>query len=393
MSKFIIKEKSFGNKSASLREIVTNDLMKYISLKITGKAVSYSVEYLPERNVGNYIVFEHNLIKHYIILLNYRSVGSGQKKSEGRNSFTQSIPTAYRQYLQDTYMNKKIYFLDVNFDKKNQYEKSVLFALKLAMSIGIQPMNDVDILPYISVDEIIRFRNKNRENSRQNNPTFLEIKNNVLILYGKSFGANAKETELLCFALREISDKKIIFYQIRDNKSEKLSKEFLDIISTDGRFEIIDKTYSFEDLVNPAINSSKDGDDDANLRNPRFVYNLFELHGEKKCALCTCKVSSIIDGAHIFPIEAIKGMDLSENEKFDLATNPQNGIWLCKNHHKLFDNHIIKIEKNGNYLLRSDIEEEDTEFIVDSIDSISLAQINQIDSNLLQKRYSYYNLK
>lgn len=381
MAKFIIKEKPFGKRSTSLREVLTNDLLSKLSKKIAGEDIEYSIQYTPERNVGNFIIFEYKGSKNYIVLLNYRA------SSSGRNSFYQSIPTAYGVYLSDIHLNKNIYFYDVNYVDDSNYEKSIVFALKLSMTIGMLPLNPIKILPYISVDEIIEFRNSNKEKSKQNNPTFIERKSHRLIIYGKVFGANAKDTEILCLALKSIFDGEIVLYQIQDNNSVGLSKAFIKEITSSGDFIIKDDTYSFDDLV-----SHDPSMEEINLRNPKFIYNLFSTHGEKKCALCSCEIESIIDGAHIYPIEAIKTLDLTDNEKLDIATNPNNGIWLCKNHHKLFDSHLLKIHVDGSYTISNINNDINSTFIRASVDQLRVEQLNSINKVLLNKRYDYYNI-
>ena len=54
-----------------------------------------------------------------------------------------------------------------------------------------------------------------------------------------------------------------------------------------------------------------------------------------------CKIDRIIQAAHIYPVASIrKRDDLEFEEKFKLAVDADNGMWLCENHHKLFDSGI-----------------------------------------------------
>lgn len=380
MGKFIIKEKANGKRSESLKQILTEQSLKNISERITGNKIPFEVEYIPERNIGNFIIYEYEGRKNYIMILDYN------KSFAGRNSFYQSITTAYQHYLGDQVQNKLFYLYDINYNENCVYKKSSIVALKLAMAIGMIPLYDSGILPYISIDEIIEYRNNNREQSKNNNPTFVEKKDNQLNIYGKVFGANAKDTELLCLAIRNLYKGEVFLYQIRDNNSKKLSKRFVEIITDDGKFFVKDDSYDFNELISNTNSTSE-----PNLRNPRFVFGLFELHGEKKCALCSCAVEEIIDGAHILPIEAIKLLDLSDSEKLNIATDPENGIWLCKNHHKLFDSHLIKLFRNGDFKIATTNNDANTDFIMRSIDEIKVTQFSNINNEMLDLRYNFYN--
>ncbi len=88
-------------------------------------------------------------------------------------------------------------------------------------------------------------------------------------------------------------------------------------------------------------------DKEDSLRSPLYTYNLLQKLGKKKCALCECSIPEIIQGAHIWPVAAIKKSPESIFNKLNYATDGQNGLWLCQNHHKLFDENIIKLDSNG----------------------------------------------
>lgn len=101
------------------------------------------------------------------------------------------------------------------------------------------------------------------------------------------------------------------------------------------------------------------------LRSPVYILNLLESRGQKKCALCDCVVHQLIQGAHIWPVAKIKKRaDLSFEEKFEYATDGNNGVWLCENHHKLFDANLMLIKADGD---------------IDFIDSLSREELNYIN--------------
>jgi len=56
-----------------------------------------------------------------------------------------------------------------------------------------------------------------------------------------------------------------------------------------------------------------------------------------KCCVCGLSVSELLEAAHIKPY-----LDCTLNERFSI----NNGLLLCSNHHKLFDNNNLKITKD-----------------------------------------------
>ena len=95
------------------------------------------------------------------------------------------------------------------------------------------------------------------------------------------------------------------------------------------------------------------------------MYNLFERLGSKHCALCNCKISEIIQGAHIWGVSDIVKSNIlvSDEERFGHAISGHNGLWLCQNHHKLFDSHIISFDSDGHILVANRLNQENFEYI------------------------------
>ena len=83
---------------------------------------------------------------------------------------------------------------------------------------------------------------------------------------------------------------------------------------------------------------------------------MLEKFGEKKCALCDCEISQIIQGAHIWSVADIKRTNnISQEDKLYHAINKENGLWLCNNHHKLFDINILTINEEGRVKYRNNL--------------------------------------
>lgn len=100
------------------------------------------------------------------------------------------------------------------------------------------------------------------------------------------------------------------------------------------------------------------------LRSPQYMYNLLALRGMKKCSLCSCDVPEIIQGAHIWGVSQIKHTPgLSLDEKLKYALDGKNGLWLCENHHKMFDAEIISFSQDGKVILRNNLMQTQRKFI------------------------------
>lgn len=70
----------------------------------------------------------------------------------------------------------------------------------------------------------------------------------------------------------------------------------------------------------------------------KFHFQVIKLYGQE-CAVCGINHKTVIEAAHILP-KANNGSD-----------HPGNGIPLCANHHKLFDNHRFTIDINMQVLV------------------------------------------
>lgn len=80
--------------------------------------------------------------------------------------------------------------------------------------------------------------------------------------------------------------------------------------------------------------------------------------------MCSCEISEIIQGAHIWGVSQISHTDtLTDEEKFTHAVSGNNGLWLCQNHHKLFDSNIIMIDNDGHVRIKDGLVAKDIAFI------------------------------
>ena len=83
--------------------------------------------------------------------------------------------------------------------------------------------------------------------------------------------------------------------------------------------------------------------------------------------LCSCEIPQIIQAAHIWSVASIKRADnINQEDKLQFAIDGDNGIWLCNNHHKLFDVNLIFISEEGQVKYKSDIEVNHKSYLYDT---------------------------
>lgn len=366
----IFKIKSNAQKGGySFKEILTEDILRDVCIKLTGKN-EYNVIFDDTGyNKGRLAILEYRNKKHYISFSDHDVIA-------GRNSFFQSLTTALVTYYREDDKNSDInfYFLKANGNKETKYH---WFMYRLMATAGVNFINSKEELssevkPFISIDDLVLTRDKNTKFNRSNNSTYL-TKNDKSIteIYAKTYGANKKEAVLITIAISKLTTK-IKLYEITEQNLRTLPKPDKEAILNLGNVEIITTDITMEKEEFEKYNS---------LRSPRFIYNLLERLGPKKCALCSCEIPEIIQGAHILPVADIKKIGgISFEEKLKYATDGENGIWLCENHHKLFDKGIIVFDKNGQLYVRQDLKQVDYEYIHSSTPLRNIS--NLLDSEL-----------
>ncbi|MDQ0415841.1 HNH endonuclease signature motif containing protein, partial [Mesobacillus stamsii] len=204
----------------------------------------------------------------------------------------------------------------------------------------------------------------------------------VVEIFGKTYGANKKETTLLCLALSNLLEEQAKLYIICEQNLTNLPGPDLAIINALGKIEVIPTTLTME---------RKLLEENADLRSPHFIYNLLDKLGPKKCAFCECDIPQLIQGAHIWPVASIKKEhQLTLEEKLDHSTNRDNGIWLCANHHKLFDEDLLTIEVSGDIKFSDKVAESSLTYLTNSTSKMVLEPAigNEQVEFYISKRYS-----
>lgn len=347
---FTIKN-NFQKRSEHYSDILTQEILTDICERITGQA-KFTVDFLDETNVGRLVTLRHNGGVSYISL--------SEDSIYGRNSSFQSLPSAFVRYYQDSAVDKSMFFYFL--PAKGSYNSPYFsFMYRLMTTAGIRILNaekylENTVRPFASPDDLIIARDSNRSKNRSNNSTYI-TKNqaNTVEVYGKTYGASKKETTLLCVALSNISDTSIDLYQITEQGLTVLPGPDMAVIESLGNINIVLTDMTLE---------RNEFESDNSLRSPRYIYNLLSKLGPKKCSFCDCEIPELIQGAHLWPVADIKKQHaLNMEEKLNHATSEDNGIWLCENHHTLFDTNIMLVERSGVVRIQEAIKEKSKNFI------------------------------
>lgn len=368
---FTIKN-NFQKRSEHYSDILTEEILSDICKKITGQA-EFTVEFIDETNVGRLAILQYNDSISYISL--------SEDTISGRNSSFQSIPSAFvRYYLDETEKkNMFFYFLPAEGSYGSAY---FTFMYRLMTTAGINILNAEDYLgqtikPFISPDDLIVTRDSNRSRNRSNNSTYItKNQRNIIEIYGKTYGASKKETTLLSVALSNISENPIDLYQITEQGLTVLPGPDMQVLERLGNINIV-----FTDITLERNEFEKEN----SLRSPRYIYNLLAKLGPKKCSFCECEIPELIQGAHLWPVADIKKTSsLNIEQKIDHATNGDNGIWLCENHHTLFDTNILNVEPTGALSISEGIDVKSKGFIE------QITSQWQIEDEILNEQVSTY---
>lgn len=179
------------------------------------------------------------------------------------------------------------------------------------------------------------------------------IEQDKIIYNYKAFGANNMSSEnILNFMSKKNYNNLPIYVYIFDGKQEK--KNNIKTTASKIRAMYPDVVIGDEKLVayKTEINYINEKEE---IRNQaKFISNLLETKPLKMCAFCDIDNTHIIQGAHLLAVQNIKKMTISIEEKKKLATDADNGMWLCNNHHKLLDSKQIIFDENTRIFKASD---------------------------------------
>lgn len=367
---FVIKN-HFQKRSVLYQEILTEEILSDVCNRITGRSDYRVIFDNTNYNIGRLAILEYNGVKNYISF-SEKNIGS-------RNSFFQSFTSALLSYYEGkTRKNIFYYFLEPDGNIETAY---FLFMYRLMATAGTIFLNSNEYLkeeikPFNTVSDIIAQREINRGRNRANASSYATVNEDGIVqVYGKTYGANKYETTLLCLALNKIKRRSIQLFEIAEGNLSILP----------ARAGSVVRSIGINVVKSDLVLEKNEYEENDSLRSPTFIYNLLEKYGEKRCVLCECEIPQIIQGAHIWPVAKIKKAEnLTIAQRINCAIDGDNGIWLCNNHHKLFDMNLLFVMPTGRLKHISNINHRDLNFIRD------ITTIAQLSVEMLTPRFVQY---
>ncbi|MFA6662406.1 MAG: HNH endonuclease signature motif containing protein, partial [Bacilli bacterium] len=247
-----------------------------------------------------------------------------------------------------------------------------------------------------SVEEWINIRSVSQERNNSNKSSYLIEDEKSYIFYGKTFGANGRESIFILYLLAKLAkneNKKIYLYEVNDNGSsaiessmrdeDKRFKKMLehmgiiyyidsvDYVENDNQEKILnekdkDARHQAEFMRNLIIKFNAERDENGRIITNRKGNPIIK-EALKKCYLCDCNIQKTIIASHIQRVTDINKLNISFEEKRKKATDADNGFWLCANHDKMFEYGII-------------IFDEKTGLLKMNLDNLNQEQINYIEN-------------
>lgn len=345
-----------------IKKCLTTDVLTDICIKLTGQT-QYDVQEVNDTyNRGRLVFVEYAGITYYVTL--------SEQTIEGRNSSMQSVPTAINLFYADERKKKKLcyYFLPYTGNPFTDYH---ILYYRLLRTAGVKFLNlrlyyKEPVLRYTSIDELIQDRDNNRDSNRSNNASFVSKNSDSVQIYAKTYGASKYESTILAIAVAKIAKLPIELFAVSEQDLNNLPASSLATIRKLGNIKVLETTLRFNRNVVDAANGDM-------LRNGVYTYNLLSRLGAKRCPICGCEIPEIIQGAHIWSVSEIKNAhELDNDGKYTHATSGENGLWLCQNHHKLFDTKLIVLTSNGHFLVKKNLVRANADFIKESCATSSL---------------------
>ena len=385
--RFIIKKNLQKSKNTGVyfSDLMTKDVLDEVCYKVTGEN-EYSVDFVDNDYQDEFLPNTYN--KGRLALLHYQGVANYISFSEpevhGRNSSVQSVPTAFNMYYTNPYAKKRLFYYFLNVQVGNAETDYLIMMYRLMNTIGFEFLNANTglrnrIQAYASIEDIMFNRRVSSGRNQSNNATYITKDGaHAIEIYGKVYGASKYETSMMCYALSMLkkSRQKITLYEVLEQDLKELPEVSRNVINQMGAIDIVPTDMTLE---------KKLFEENDSLRSPRYIYNLLEHVGPKRCVLCDCGIPELVQGAHVWPVASIKKEgSLSFDEKLKRAIDGHNGLWLCENHHKLFDENIIMIDENGRVKYKDTLPTEHLDFIS------QITTIDIIPEYLMTDRFTEY---
>ena len=385
--RFVIKKNLQKSKSTGVyfSDVITKDVLDEVCAKVTGKK-EYTVEFVDNDYQDQFLPNTYNkgrlAILHYNEFANY--ISFSELEVHGRNSSVQSVPTAFNMYYTNPYVKKRLFYYFLNVQAGNAETDYLIMMYRLMNTIGFEFLNanaglKSRIQAYASIEDIMFNRRISSGRNQSNNATYITKDGaHAIEIYGKVYGASKYETSMMCYALSMLKQSKqtITLYEVLEQDLKELPEVSRNVINQMGAIDIVPTDMTLE---------KKLFEENDSLRSPRYIYNLLEHVGPKRCVFCDCGIPELVQGAHIWPVASIKKVGaMPFEEKLKCAIDGHNGLWLCENHHKLFDENIIMIGDDGRIKYKDSLPSEHLDYIS------QITTIDIIPEYLMTERFTEY---
>ena len=384
--------------SKSIKKINRKELNKVVELSLGEKIDDYEIV-LEERRDGQYIIVETvDEMKWISISADYTIKPKDNGSTNGY--FVESIPMA----IADCYLNKttkhksiELYLKGIDHHRAKTPAQQVYY--RLAKTAGINILNEFEFetsikrniaFPFENIEEWKKSRLKTAKSKSSNKPSYIIENEDLYIFYGKTFGANGRESVFLLYVLANLAkkeNKKIYLYEVSDNGSFRFESSKNE---EDQKYKRVLKSLNvvyYADSVNYVENEEFETLSDDNksaryqaefMKNLLFKFNvkrdsdgniIYDDKGKpviiddiKRCYLCNCDIQELIIASHIHRVSDIDKLNIPFSEKRKLAVDADNGLWLCASHDKLFEYGLIYFEDNK-LKISDDLTDEQREYI------------------------------
>ena len=277
-----------------------------------------------------------------------------------------------------------------------EYNSFTKFANDLAY---ISSKNSSNIPAYLKcINYNYDIENENDE-SELNDCKFVDFTNTQYIYIFKTLGAQSYDNFLAMWVLNTLAEKenknlkfefskeKFNFRLEQPDENVKWTDDFPNTITRLFQKIGVSIKYETSDEVRQQFSRElvqyEKAKRSGKIRNQELFKNNLRAKGlQTKCYLCGCEVEEILEAAHLWGVADIKSAASSKinkilniecmksllidhihsgeqfYKKYILANSGDNGIWLCNNHHELFDrDYYCFNSEDGRIILKADSDE------------------------------------
>ena len=281
--------------------------------------------------------------------------------------------------------------------------------------IAVSNKNHANFPAYIKcIDHKFNIETDNDEHNQE----FKDLTGLEYIYTFKTLGAQSYDNFLIMWTLsilakNECKNLKFLFSKEKYNfrleqpaEDVRFTEDFPDTITNLFNKIGVNIQYETADEIRQQFNREISQYQTAKSRNDirnqeLFRNNLRAKNMEMKCCLCGCEVEEILEAAHLWEVSNIKVSSSSRlntvlnidcmndlivdsdykddifYKKYVLANSGDNGVWLCNNHHELFDRFYYCFDSEyGKVLIKKDTNQIFKDYM-------RLSNINKLSNNVL----------